>query len=377
LNEAHGTNVGLIEDRQISAIRGANSDNKSAMVRFRILVPKGCLLGSVYSVIDVLREVNSLAAARAGRRVAMPLSWQLIDCSGQSVSARYVCYASHQERAAARARPDEQVVVVPPLMMITIPGLRRLVQQNAGAGKLLREACAQQQWIAGCGLGLWILGKSGLLAHQPTPLSWLYQSGFIADFPQVPVESEHPIAVGRQMVLASSPSHIHEMTLKVLEALGLSDLAGAARDKFCANPERQHLVQTIPEQVVGVSRDAPLHRAIAWMEAHAGESVAMGDVAKAAAVSERTLVRLFQRHLGKPPLRFLNEIRVKRAQMWLQVTWRSVHEIAQASGYGEPAAFRRMFHQVTGMTPAEYRRRFTMRTPRAVWQLERFDDVLT
>lgn len=178
------------------------------------------------------------------------------------------------------------------------------------------------------------------------------------------------------MVLASSPSHIHDMTLQLLESLGLPDLAGAARDKFCANPERQHLVQTIPEQVVGVSRDAPLHRAIAWMEAHAGEPVAIGDVAQAVAVSDRTLGRLFQRHMGKSPLRFLNEMRVKRAQMWLQVTWRSIQEIAQASGYSEPAAFRRMFAQIAGMTPAEYRSRFTIRTPRAIWKVESFDDVL-
>jgi transcriptional regulator GlxA family with amidase domain len=48
----------------------------------------------------------------------------------------------------------------------------------------------------------------------------------------------------------------------------------------------------------------------------------------------------------------------------------------QPTPYSEPAAFRRMFAQIAGMTPVEYRSRFTVRTPRAIWKVESFDDVL-
>jgi len=345
------------------------------MVLFRLMAPKGCMLGSVLSAIDVLREINLLAAARAGRRSGATVAWRVIDSAGKAIPG-VPCYASPEERRAARGKADQQALLVPPLMMITIPGLRRLVQQNASAVQELRAAYSRGEWVAGCGTGLWLVARSGLLDQQPTPLPWLYQSGFLKDFPKVPIASESQIVVGLHLVMASAPCLIHELTLRLLDGVGLSDLAGAAREKFVVDAERQHLVTKIPEQVVGVSRDAPLHRAIAWIEANAGRLITLAEVASAAAVSERTLSRLFHKHMGRSPLRFLHEVRVKRAQMWLQATWRSVHEIASASGYSEPAPFRRMFKQVTGMTPAEYRRRYTLRTPRAIWQVPDFDEVV-
>ena len=344
------------------------------MILFTLVVPTGCLLGSVLSTIDVLREINFLAKARAGRQIAPPVAWRVVDHQGRRVGASFPCYAFANEREAARRPAAHKVLLVPPLMMVTIPGLRRLVAQNSGICHLL-QAHAPQGWIGACGTGVWLLGRAGLLDNQPTPLPWLYQSGFMADFPKVPVTSENHLVVAHHLVMANAPSLVHELVLKLLDVVGLSDLASAARDKFLVNPERQHLVELIPEKVVGASRDAPLHRAIAWMEAHAGEPIAIGEVAKAVAVSERTLVRLFQRHMGRSPLRYLNELRVKRAQMWLEVTWRSIHEISLASGYSEPAAFRRMFRQITGITPAEHRARFTLRTPRAVWQVAAVEDV--
>lgn len=344
------------------------------MILFTLVVPTGCLLGAVLSAVDVLREINFLSRARAGRQVAASVAWRVVDKRGKRMSPSFPCYTSAGEREDSRRTPTHQVLLVPPLMMVTIPGLRRLVAQNAEVVHLL-QAHAPQGWIGACGTGVWLLGRAGLLDNQPTPLPWLYQSGFTAEFPKVPVTSENHVVVSHHLVMANAPSLLHELVLKLLDVVGLSDVASAARDKFIVNPERQHLVEMIPEKVVGVSRDAPLHRAIAWMEAHAGEPIAIGDVADAVAVSERTLSRLFQRHLGCSPLRYLQELRVKRAQMWLEVTWRSVHEIAQASGYAEPAAFRRMFRQITGMTPAEHRARFTVRTPRAVWQLAAIEDV--
>lgn len=346
------------------------------MILFQLMVPKGCLLGSVMSAVDVLREVNLLAGARSGRRGAAPVAWQVVDAQGRGAAAGLSCYASRTESAAARRKPSQRVLVIPPLMMITIPGLRRLVQQNAAAVHLVRQVHAEGGWVGACGTGLWLLARAGLVDHQPAALSWLYQSGFAKDFPDVQIASESPLVLGRHLVTASSPSLMHELVLKLLEGVGLADLAGAARDKFIVNSERQHLVGLIPERVVGVSRDAPLHRAIAWIEANAGRPIDVSEIADAAAVSERTLSRLFRRHLDRSPLRFLNEVRVQRAQMWLQATWRSVYEIAQASGYSDAATFRRMFVQIAGVSPAEYRRKFTVRTPRAIWQVRAFDDVL-
>ncbi|MBS81394.1 helix-turn-helix domain-containing protein [Variovorax sp.] len=346
------------------------------MIRFDLYLPHGGLPGSVFGAIDILREANSLARARAGRRIDAPVAWRLLGPDGGPHAMRRLAFQSDEEAKRSRRAPATALAVVPPLMMVTIPGLRRLVAQNAALCAQLASRHAAGDWIGACGTGLWLAGRAGLLAHQPVPLSWLYQSGFAHDFPDTPIHSETPLTLGPHMVLAATPDLMHAMVLKLLDGVGLSDLAAACRDKFLANPERQHLVLDIPEQVVGTSRDAPLHRAIAFIEANAGRPLTVAEMASAAAVSERTLVRLFARHIERSPIQFLHELRVKRARMWLEATWRSMHEIADASGYADVSTFRRTFKRIAGMSPSEYRERYTVRTPRAVWQLQAYDDVL-
>lgn len=345
------------------------------MIRFDLYLPHGGLPGSVLSAIDLLREINALARLRAGRRIDVPVAWRLLDAVGKPHAQRRMAFTSSEETARARGAATLAIAVVPPLVMATIPALRRLVTQNASLVSLLRQRHAQGDWIGACGTGLWLLGKAQLLDHQAVPLQWLYQSGFAKDFPQTPIHSEARLTLGNRLVLASTPNLMHDLVLSLLEAVGLADLAAACRDKFVANPERQHLVQNIPEQVVGISRDAPLHRAIAFIEAHAGTALSVADIASAAATSERTLVRLFGRHMDKTPMQFVQELRIKRAKMWLEATWRSVHEIAEASGYADISTFRRTFTRIAGMSPSEYRQRYTVRTPRALWQVQAFEDV--
>lgn len=47
-----------------------------------------------------------------------------------------------------------------------------------------------------------------------------------------------------------------------------------------------------------------------------------------------------------------------RAYAALESSRRPVERIAFDVGYGDPSAFRKLFHRITGLSPADYRRRF-------------------
>ena len=82
------------------------------------------------------------------------------------------------------------------------------------------------------------------------------------------------------------------------------------------------------------------------------------------------------------PLDYLHRLRVERAKQLLEVTLIDLTEVMEYCGYQDASAFRRLFRRATGVTPSEYRRRYTMRVSSRWWRAdepgadERADDLI-
>ena len=260
--------------------------------------------------------------------------------------------------------------------MITLPQLMECVTANAPVVKQLREAPAQGHFICAIGTGVWLVAAAGLVDGLQVPVQWGYQTGWACSFPKVGISNDEFRRASERMVLASTPSSTHECVLELLAAMGVGELALATRDKLLFDPTRQFVASMLPlDKVSSITRDSPLFRAVQWMSAHAERSFTIKEVAVHAAVSERTLARLFQQHLGVSAHDFITEVRMKRAQMWLEVTLRSIEEIAHDCGYADVSAFRRAFKGKFGITPMEHRSRYTTRAPRARWKIEQMGSL--
>ena len=75
------------------------------------------------------------------------------------------------------------------------------------------------------------------------------------------------------------------------------------------------------------------------------------------------------------PLDYLHHLRMERAKMLLEVTLHGVTGIAEACGYSDTASFRRLFQRKTGMSLSEYRSRYTLRSRRSHWRVERQSEL--
>ncbi len=58
------------------------------------------------------------------------------------------------------------------------------------------------------------------------------------------------------------------------------------------------------------------------------------------------------------PMQYLRSVRTQAARRLLTATSRSLAEIAADVGYTDQSHLTKRFREVTGMTPAAYRRRF-------------------
>lgn len=76
-------------------------------------------------------------------------------------------------------------------------------------------------------------------------------------------------------------------------------------------------------------------------------------------MSERHFARCFASEVGMPPAKFVEMARVDAARLHLEDTRRPVEQIAWDCGFPNPERMRRAFHRRLGISPNDYRARFS------------------
>lgn len=94
------------------------------------------------------------------------------------------------------------------------------------------------------------------------------------------------------------------------------------------------------------------------IEQHFAESISMAEMSQLARLSTTHFNRRFQQLLRMTPMQYLRTVRIQAAQRLLTSTSRSLAEIASEVGYTDQSHLTKRFREVTGMTPAAYRKRF-------------------
>ena len=100
------------------------------------------------------------------------------------------------------------------------------------------------------------------------------------------------------------------------------------------------------------------------MQGRGAGPVAVAAMAGEAGMEERTFQRRFKAATGMTPVEYVQHLRVGKARELLEFTRRTVDQVAWSVGYEDAAAFRKLFHRLTGLSPHEYRQRFA--TPQSL-----------
>lgn len=98
-----------------------------------------------------------------------------------------------------------------------------------------------------------------------------------------------------------------------------------------------------------------IQKAIMFMEANCNQKIKVSDVAKHVGLNRSYLFTLFKEHLTESPQEFLTRLRIKKACEMFRSADATVSSVAYSLGY-EPRALTRLFKQITGYTPTEYRK---------------------
>ncbi|GAB4581095.1 MAG: substrate-binding domain-containing protein [Anaerolineales bacterium] len=124
----------------------------------------------------------------------------------------------------------------------------------------------------------------------------------------------------------------------------------------------EELIAALNRSLVGTDTLPPetsalAKRTISYLHQNYTRPLARWEIAESIGVNEDYLSRVFKRELGITPWEYLNRYRVFRAKEILTSGHDSVGEVARKVGFSDAAYFSRVFRQVVGVSPGQFRER--------------------
>lgn len=321
------------------------ADEKVALVEVGVMLYPDCQMGMVLGITDLFHIAGRFAVdhGRASIRIS---HWRLQEGGG---FAR--CYDSHPGEPAGNS----------PTVLIAPGSLHKLLEADEVApyARWLLDRHAQGATLASnCG-GAFALAATGLLAGRPATTHWFFAEQFRERFPDVRLESDRMVIDDGDIVTAGGLMAWTDLGLRIVERLAGPTVMMETARFLLIDPggrEQRNYASFAPRLTHG---DEAVLKAQHFLQAKEGRVGGVSELAAEAGLEERTFQRRFKAATGMTPIEYSQHLRVGKSRELLEFTRRTVDQIAWSVGYEDAAAFRKLFHRITGLSPNEYRQRFS------------------
>lgn len=308
-----------------------------------LLLYSDCQMCMVHGMTDLLAIAGHFSAERGGPRLRVS-HWTL---TSQGDFARN--YDTHPE-----VKGDPQVIIVPG----RLSGPAGLDEAKPFARWLLDRHANGATLASTCG-GAFLLAATGLLAGRPATTHWLFAEAFRERFPDIVLEPDRIVVDDQDIITAAGLMAWTDLAMRLVERL-LGPTVMVETGKFClidpSGREQRHYSNFVPKLT---HSDQAILKVQHWLQSKGGREISIAKMAAHARLEERTFLRRFKAATGMKPTEYAQNLRVQKARELLEFTKRPVDQIAFTVGYEDPAAFRRVFNRYIGLSPGEYRHRFS------------------
>lgn len=159
-----------------------------------------------------------------------------------------------------------------------------------------------------------MIAATGLLAARPATTHWLFAERFRERFPDVRLEIDKIVIEDGDIITAGGLMAWTDLGLRIVDRL-LGPSVMIETGKFLlidpSGREQRHYSSFAPRLTHG---DEPILKVQHWLQARAGRSTSVTDMAGHAGLEERTFLRRFKAATGMKPIEYVQHLRVGKAR---------------------------------------------------------------
>jgi transcriptional regulator GlxA family with amidase domain len=320
------------------------------MKHISILVPQGAILGSIEGPRQLLTQVNQFFKAKGKEPL---FSVRLIGLTAE-IPLSGGLFTAHADHLLKDAKKTD-LVIIP-----AVDGdIKSALEINREFIPWIKQQYEQGAEVASLCMGAFLLASTGLMKGRKCATHWLAANEFRQMFPDVNLIAEKVITDERGIYSSGGAYSYLNLILYLIEKYAGRDIAILCAKVFAIEIERENQSPFIIFQGQKEHEDLPIRKAQEFIENNFQEKITVNQLASMLALGRRNLERRFKKATSNTVVEYIQRVKIEAAKMSLESSRENVNEVMYKVGYTDTKAFRTTFKRITGLSPVQYRNKYS------------------
>jgi transcriptional regulator GlxA family with amidase domain len=264
-----------------------------------------------------------------------------------------------------QVQPDISIKELDKTDLIVIPAIHgnyaEVVKANAAFIPWIIRQYKQGAEVASLCIGAFLLAGTGLLEGRHCATHWLAADEFQQMYPGVTLVADKIITDEFGIYTSGGAYSSLNLNLYLIEKYAGREMAVLHSKIFEIDIDRDSQSPFIIFRGQRDHEDEEIKKAQDLIEEQYAERISVDTLCGQLAMGRRTFERRFKKATGNTVVEYFQRVRVEAAKKDLEKGRKTVSEVMYDVGYNDPTAFREVFRNYVGLTPLEYRMKFSSR----------------
>jgi transcriptional regulator GlxA family with amidase domain len=233
----------------------------------------------------------------------------------------------------------------------------------------ISSSCEALEWVnaqykngaevASLCTGAFLLAATGLLKGQPCSTHWKAEAAFRNLFPELALATNEIITDYKGVYTAGGAMSSLNLVLYLVEKYNGREVALYCAKVLQIDIGRNSQLPFIVFEGLKEHSDQEIKKMQDYIENHVEEKVTVDFLAERCAMNRINFSRRFKRATKISPVDYIQRVKMEAAKRSLEAGHSNISEVMYAVGYMDVKAFRTVFKKVSGLTPLEYKDKFS------------------
>ena len=318
------------------------------------MIHEDVVLSSISGTVDMLGHTNQYLQA-----MGEPPAFKVWLVGSGDRNDLFPLAAPYTQYKPYRELENADLVIVPAF----VGDPSHILEKYKSLLDWLREFHAAGHDVASLCSGAYFLAQAGLLNGKSCTAHWRDMEDLMLRYPATNFLSRMVMTdEGGIYTSGGAFSSLH-LVLYLIEKYCGREMGIWASKMFSLDIDRESQAYFAVFQGQHRHSDEQILGAQAYIDKHYNLPISVEQIADQINMSLRNFIRRFKSATQNTPLEYLQRVRIEAAKKALERGNPSITSLMYDSGYQDIKTFRKVFKRITGLTPIEYRKKYSRTIP--------------